>query len=272
MERTLDTGEFYGHRHDTRRASDLTCAVTEYAPGHRLPRHAHAQPFFSLLLRGAFRERVERGRVRDCLPTCVVFYPEHEPHSEWFGEAGGRAFNVELGPRWLIEMRARGLTYRSGSTDFRRARLNLLTTRLYGATRDGGCSLDTEEIVLEMIGEVSDDAHTPPESRQPAWLGRVCELLHERHDQVVRTVELADEAGVHPVHAARVFRRHMGCTFAEYQRRVRVQRACGQLARTSRSLSDIALEAGFSDQSHFTRRFKELTGLTPGRYRSCVSG
>jgi AraC family transcriptional regulator len=272
VRRTLESGEFLGRRRDTRRQFDITCAVTEYPPDHRLPRHAHEQPFFSLLLRGSFRERLDRGRARDCPPNSVVFYPEHEAHSEAFGELGGRAFNVELGPRWLSEMRERGLTYRSGSTAFQGARLNLLVTRLYGATRQRGSGLDAEEIVLEMITEVSDDAGPRADGRRPDWLDRVCALLHERHDEVLRSRELADEAGVHPVYAARVFRRHMGCTFAEYQRRVRVHRACGQLARTSRPLCDIALEAGFSDQAHFTRRFKELTGLTPGRYRACVSG
>ena len=272
MRRTLETGEFLGRRCDTRREADLTCALTEYPPSHRLPRHAHEQPFFSLLLCGSFRERLDGGRMRDCLPTSVVFYAEHEAHSEAFGAHGGRAFNVELGPRWLSEMRQRGVTYRSGSTAANGARLNLLATRLYAATRAQAHGLLAEEIVLEMVTEVSDQREPRPEVRRPAWLDRVCDLLRERHDEVVRSSELADEAGVHPVYAARTFRRHIGCTFAQYQRQVRVQRACVQLACTTRSLSDIALETGFSDQAHFTRHFKELTGLTPGRYRADVSG
>jgi AraC family transcriptional regulator len=103
-------------------------------------------------------------------------------------------------------------------------------------------------------------------------LDRIREALHERYAEVIRVADLADDAGVHPVHAARVFRRQMGCTIGQYIRQVRIERACADLVDPTRTLTDIALSTGFSDQAHFTRRFKELTGFTPGRYRRVVLG
>jgi AraC family transcriptional regulator len=52
---------------------------------------------------------------------------------------------------------------------------------------------------------------------------------------------------------------------------LRIEHACSALSETGSSLSSIALETGFSDQAHFTRRFKELTGMSPGRYRTLVT-
>jgi len=270
MRRTMHAGEFHGRWRGKRQHAGLTFAETEYAPGHRLPVHAHDQPFFSLLLRGTFHERMERG-TRDCIPTSLVFYPEHEPHEEAFGEEGGRAFHVELGAPWIDEMRERGMVYRAGSVETLGGRKNLLMTRLYAWLYWDGPLVGAEEIVTELLAGLTPADALGHESRRPPWLDAVLEVLHERHAEVVRVSELANLAGVHPVHLARVFRKHMGRTIGAYVRDLRIERACAGLVDRSRSLSQIALSTGFADQAHFTRRFKEVTGLTPGRYRSVIT-
>lgn len=106
------------------------------------------------------------------------------------------------------------------------------------------------------------ERHDPPE-----WLEAMRAEIHARCCESIRVTDLAEAAGVHPVHAARVFRRHLGCTVGEYVRRLRVERARSQLLDTDRTLSSIAIGTGFADQAHFTRRFKEVVGVPPGAYR-----
>jgi AraC family transcriptional regulator len=60
------------------------------------------------------------------------------------------------------------------------------------------------------------------------------------------------------------------CTVGEYVRRLRVEYACRQFARTGAPLVDIALAAGFCEQSQLTRTFKRVTGFTPAEYRRSV--
>ena len=95
--------------------------------------------------------------------------------------------------------------------------------------------------------------------------------LHAGYERAIRITDLAHEAGVHPVHLARVFRVHHGCTVGKYVQGLRIEHACGALSESDASLSSIALETGLSDQAHFTRRFKELTGMSPGVYRKLVT-
>ena len=71
---------------------------------------------------------------------------------------------------------------------------------------------------------------------------------------------------MHPVHLARTFRRVYQTTFAAYVRDLRIECARRELAGRA-PLSDIAALAGFADQSHFSRLFKQHTGLTPSEYR-----
>jgi AraC family transcriptional regulator len=78
--------------------------------------------------------------------------------------------------------------------------------------------------------------------------------------------ELAAIAGVHPTHLLRTFRRCQGTTIANFVRRRRIERARTEVAQNRQTLSRIALDAGFADQSHFTRVFKQVFGETPGQY------
>jgi AraC family transcriptional regulator len=72
---------------------------------------------------------------------------------------------------------------------------------------------------------------------------------------------------VHPVYLACAFRRHYRSTVGEYVRRLRVEFACRELSATRAPLAQVALAAGFADQSQFSRTFKRVVGLTPTEYR-----
>jgi AraC family transcriptional regulator len=78
---------------------------------------------------------------------------------------------------------------------------------------------------------------------------------------------MAAVAGVHPVHAARVFRSHYGVSLSHYILSVKVQRAAAALRTGKISAAMAAIENGFTDQSHLCRAFKGVLGTTPRAYR-----
>ena len=73
---------------------------------------------------------------------------------------------------------------------------------------------------------------------------------------------------MHSVHFAATFRRFLGCSLGEYQRRRRFEYARQKLADRSMTLAEIAASAGFADQAHLTRTFKRFSGMTPAAYRT----
>jgi len=76
---------------------------------------------------------------------------------------------------------------------------------------------------------------------------------------------LAHAAGIGPYHLCRVFRQETGLAPHAYQVQVRVRLAKTLLAQ-GLPISQAAADAGFADQAHFTRHFKRMFGVTPGRY------
>jgi AraC family transcriptional regulator len=153
--------------------------------------------------------------------------------------------------------------------DFYGGTLPHIAKRLYNEFRsiDNFSSLVIEGLALELIAESSRRAAKAIEQAPPRWLKNVRELLHEKFLEPLTLNYIADSVGVHPAHLSRVFRRYYRCTVGEYVRRLRIDYSCQRLSSSNASLSEIASDAGFFDQSHFARTFKLLVGTTPKRYR-----
>lgn len=83
----------------------------------------------------------------------------------------------------------------------------------------------------------------------------------------ITLAELADEVGLSPFHAARLFTRATGLAPHAWRNQLRLQRALGPL-RAGVPVTDVAAASGFTDQSHFTRHFKRMFGVPPGRWQT----
>jgi PAS domain S-box-containing protein len=97
--------------------------------------------------------------------------------------------------------------------------------------------------------------------------GRAVERIRREPGACPPVSELAREAGVSARQLQRRFLELFGVGVKEFALRARIQRAAELLRGGDAPLSRIALDAGFCDQSAFTRQFRRRTGLTPARYR-----
>jgi AraC-like DNA-binding protein len=243
---------------------------TRHPSGARIPPHAHRNAYFCFVQQGDYVETLG-ARSRDCGPLTVAFHTPEETHSEHMTGSDVRSLNVEVTREWLERVRELAPAL-SQPFDCRGGPAAWLAARLYREFRwgDAASRLMMEGLLLELAAELTRAAG--PCSGAPAWLRRVRDLIRARFRENLSPAELAAEVGTHPVHLAAVFRKHVGCSPGEYLRNCRVEYASAQLARTAVPLADIAAEAGFADQSHFTRVFKQATGLTPAAFRRSVSG
>jgi len=96
---------------------------------------------------------------------------------------------------------------------------------------------------------------------------RVTELFREHLGGTLRLTTLADECGLSVSHFARSFRRTFGTSAHRYLIFQRVAMAKTLLSTSDRSLSEVALEVGFSDEAAFSRTFKALVGTPPGQWK-----
>jgi len=116
---------------------------------------------------------------------------------------------------------------------------------------------------------VSRHAHNPPpvaavgNEHRAVRLAR--DFIQQHYQENVSLVQLARLAGLSPFRLVRTFTKQIGLPPHAYLNQVRVNRA-KQLLANGQPIALVAYETGFADQSHLTRHFKRLFGLTPGQY------
>ncbi len=243
--------------------------MTEFAqpPALKIPRHAHSSAMILLVLEGTVSETYAR-RAYECLPFSLLIRPAEETHSHDYGLKGAHCIAIEVS-----DQRRESLTSFSKMLD----RVSLtsdevissLTLRIHRELRlmDEASRLAIEGLMLETLAVVVRNSFrsSPP---QPRWLREARDLLHESYKERIALSQIAQAVGVNAAHLAATFHKHYRCTVGEYLRRLRLDHAAGELMRSERSLAEIAAEAGFYDQSHFTRIFKRFFGTTPSEVRS----
>ncbi len=98
------------------------------------------------------------------------------------------------------------------------------------------------------------------------------ELQHaimEKPDNIYLIEEMAEDVKISPYHMIRKFKKAFGLTPHQFQIQCKVRKA-QQLLETGKSISEVALQAGFCDQSHLDRCFQKIVGMTPVQYQASV--
>jgi len=262
----LGPGEYFGKTVWERRANGLRLTLSVYEPERTMPWHCHANATFIVLLAGEYRDQSSYGGFNQPAFS-LVYHPSTYPHAGELGPQGMRGLNIEYEPHWLERhgLREADLgSYRPlDSAQARMAALRLLATA-FQSGRPAEADLETQG--LELLAPLVNGPAWPHGDPVPPWLDRVEEFLQERFREAVSLRDVAQEAGVHPVYLARIFRRRHGCSVSEYLRALRLAEA-GRLVLEGACLAQAACAAGFSDQPHFSRAFAKELGLTPKALR-----
>ena len=246
----------------TRRTAKFRVTEVFYPALLRQPRHRHDGPSLSFVSSGRYEERYG-DRIQDRQAATLVLHPPGEAHAvEFLSDV--RILSVDFDPADWVR-----LVFPDSRDSFRGQLIAWLGARLDRemARTDAASALAIEGIVCELLAECSRGKTTRKEKGFPEWLPRAKALIHDSFADTFSLAEVARLAEVHPAHLSRVFRQTMGCTIGEYVRRLRLEYACGQIFNTDTRLCDIALDAGFADQSHFNRAFRAQMGVTPYAYR-----
>lgn len=142
--------------------------------------------------------------------------------------------------------------------------LNVAADRLAAAPRD---RLHFEFFLLGVFAELDGPQNEEGLAGAPDWLAAACRRMREPKALSEGVTALFRLAGRSPEHVARVTRSTLGVTPSEYVNRLRISQAAFQLRMTSRPVTEIALDAGYENLSHFFHVFRRLHGMSPRRYR-----
>lgn len=245
--------------------------------GHPYYRHRHDTYAIGLTLSGvqAFHYR---GSTRISMPGDVVVLHPDELHDGYAGtEAGFRYNQVYVEPD-LIYKAVQALYGHAGALPFVRNPVvssQKLSEAIKSAFLHLREPLAVDSLILHLaegLLEAAPGSMRITRSRQLdiAAVERAREFLDAEKTRVVHSTELEAITGLVRYDFARQFRLICGTSPYRYLLMRRLDYA-RELLALKQPLAEVALEAGFADQAHFTRMFKAAYGMTPTRYSLLTS-
>jgi AraC family transcriptional regulator len=251
----------------------LLVTWVRFPPLAKLPLHTHERATVAVILNGSF-EGLMRHTSHPCPASTFLTEPPGEPHGNVFDRAGADVLTVQPDPDRL-DLTEPFAGVLGEVNHIRDLGVSSMARRAASELRipDNVAPFAVEGLVLELLAlaaRLRNADAIGAERRAPRWLSQARALLHDRYRDQLRLAEVAGVVGVHPVHLARVFRLKYGTPVGAYVRGLRLTWAAARLTESEDTIAQIALEAGFFDQSHFTRMFRQQFGLTPQAYRRAV--
>lgn len=237
----------------------LRMELSHYTGGEHHARHTDSFSRITLTLGGGFWEETARAGAK-VGPGDVLYKSHRVPHEDRFNESGAR----------LASLIFLDTSFDLAGRDLWRVQRDQTMLRHSFAALEAAVAQDANGF-SSAATDLLSNAEEPQRSRRPpAWLERLKQRLEEHSLADVHVADEARSAGVHPVHASRLFRSCYGSTITEHAHTQSVRRSLVHLVGDT-PLSDVALASGFYDQSHMTRVFRRVTGRTPGAHRALLA-
>ena len=256
-----DGERFHGLEIGVRELAGASAVRIIHPEGQRIEAHRHDLPFLMLPTLGGCRESFDGGEAEVGGPAAVL-HPPGSVHADAIGQGGLETFTIEFDPAWVrrygFDQRLERSRYWTGGGVV--AAANILRRVWSAPDKD-------EQALGEALGLFLNQAiWDAGEETAPSWLGEAAAVLQA--EERPTTAALAQQLDLHPAWLARAYRAAVGEGIGDSLRRRRVETASRLLRQTSAGLAEIAVDAGFCDQSHMNRAFRQLLGRTPVQVRA----
>ena len=240
----------------------LRASLTLHPRGQDIAEHAHDWPSLTLYLIGSYDEQSEVGQ-RGIRGPAAVLHGSGGAHRDVVGSDGLETVVLGFEPSWFnraLGGRPAGPLYCQGGAVGRRASWLARAWLRPSPARQGLLSA-----TLDFLRAALREPTARP--REPGWLGAAREMIVETPPNALSTSDLAQRLRLHPGWLTQAYRAYEGEGLQEAGRRRRVEHAVQLLRSSSMGLAQIALEAGFCDQSHMNRVFSAVLVRSPAQVR-----
>lgn len=259
----LKQGEFLGHvsqRLDTQQG--LTFVETVYHTHVYQGPHTHPNSHLTLFLQGGTFEK-RKHLSQAVTPGHLLFYYSGELHQNLNTQFPSKNINLDISAEFFTQQALTEASLDRAIHQNPHCRAVLL--KMYKETQWTDHS--SADSIIMLFHQLVEPISRRSVKKQPAWVNQLRDMLLDTWQQTPLLAELASALKVHPITISKQFPRYFGCTLSEYSRRIKVARAVERIRQPAISLTALAHECGFADQSHFIRVFKAQTGFLPQEFQ-----
>jgi AraC family transcriptional regulator len=265
----LAKGKFYGIAKKQFIINGLTIVDSEFSHFRECPWHYHQNAHFAFTKKGRLTETHNSKKIHLSAGS-LMYNHSQEPHCNSGYSAHVAALHVDIIEDWFkqydINFSAIEGVHQLQDPGLKGFFYQLLKELKYF---DNASPLAIESLVLESVNEMLR-RHFSEKSKTPAWVPKVKDVLYQCFDQEISLKKIASAINIHPVYLCQQFPVYFKCSFGEYIRKIRIEKAVQLMLDKQCLLTNIAYSCGFADQSHFIKTFKNHIGITPLAFRKLL--
>ena len=263
--RILTKGEYYGDQNLEIDFNGILLSKYQYDPARPTDWRYQATPYFMYVLKGNMKDSNTRTTTL-CPAGSLMFNNWEEPHFGSKHSKHASGFHLEFERDWL-QKKGIDLNLWEGSQRIDHPNMHRIFVQLYKEFLLADAYSDVSiELLLTQVCDTLSDVKKTEKEESPSWVADLKELLHYETASLNLTY-LAQTLDVHPVHLSRTAPKYLSTSLGTYFRLQKLKQALPLLLNPAISLTEIAYEVGFSDQSHFNRVFKSYFNCNPREYR-----
>lgn len=268
MTAILKAGTYLGCREKSLKINGLIFTDTYYKTKDNFEPHCHENYYLAYVINGHYLEKDKKKSTR-CLPGSVVAHKVNEVHSNTSFSENCRILNIEFEQNWFnkngISCETAEQRFECNSVTLRYAFQKIADELSCGDVFSG---IGAESALMKSVGEIFMTGSINADV--PGWVKTIKEIMHYENAADINLGYISRAVNRHPMHISREFPKYFRCSMSEYARYAKVERALSSLAVKEIPLSEISYICGFTDQSHFIKVFKKITGITPKVYRDLI--
>ncbi len=269
----LTRGQYYGIKDSEQSFDGILLSQYDYTTGGKDSRtdwHYHENPYFMYVLEGHMMDC--NKKVKSLCPAgSLMFNNWQEAHYGSRHSETAAGFHLEFEKRWFSEKDI-DIRMLEGSQLIEQPQVHLLFAKLYQEflLHDAFSKVTIELLMVQISDALSDLKDKGSAQNMPPWVEHLKELVHFEKSNLSLN-HLSKQLGVHPVHLSRAAPKYLSVSLGEYIRQQKLKKAIPLLLNSNHSLTAIAYDVGFADQSHFNKVFKAYFNMNPSHYRKSLS-
>lgn len=254
--------KYFGITEKSLKTECFNVSVTSHSMNSEIAMHSHSKPYLCLLAHGTYKEK---SNVSDIIMDGEVIYrTSNYEHSNIFADKGGICLNIEINDyEQFINLNdlqlPNTISKQKGTVE--------LYKLLYGLK----CGLPNDVLNIYCYESMISSINIFNINGNVLWVNKVKEFINDRPLETISLNKLSLEFSLHPNYIIHKFKEITGYKLSDYLTKIRLEHSIKQLIENEKNLTNIALESGFYDQSHFNRNFKKQLETTPSHFRKIIT-
>jgi AraC family transcriptional regulator len=225
--------------------------------------HSHKNAHITLFLKGGTIEK-RKNETYAVAPGTILFYHSDELHLNQNTLFPSKNINLEFDELHLNEYNIKEEVLNICTSD--KIKTKLLIFKIYKESLIND-TFSKDSINMLLVNYASGKNYAEHFLKCPSWVKILYELLNDCWNENPSLNDLSKVLNINRISISKHFPKYFGCTFGEYMRRLKIDKSITLIQQSACSLTEISLDCGFSDQSHFIRTFKQKTGFLPQDFK-----